>query len=281
MTTETRTNDFDTLLAAGSAIATQNLRSLGGCAAPFAIVPEKYTVSSLEWLLGNPTRKRAKVVVSNSDGFCVYMARHGLAISPTIYADVDTINGRLTVVGVIDDHAEGLPGWREHTCTWASIPSVEWQRWTSKNAAPMTQGAFAAWLEDNLADVASVDGMPTGGDMLQMALGFERTSEKRLKSKINLQSGGLRFEYVDDEDKDTRTSMEVFSRFAIGIPVFDGSTSAYRIDARLRYRDNSGKLSFWYELVRPDRAFRQAVAEELSEIAKKTALSIINGRPWA
>ena len=44
--------------------------------------------------------------------------------------------------------------------------------------------------------------------MLAMSLGFERTSEKRLKSKVNLQSGSFRLEYIDDEDKDTRTSMK-------------------------------------------------------------------------
>jgi len=146
------------------------------------------------------------------------------------------------------------------------------------NKSAMSQADFAAWIEDNLADIAATEGMPTGGDMLAMSLGFERTSEKRLKSKVNLQSGSFRLEYIDDEDKDTRTSMEVFSRFSIGIPVFENSTSAYQIDARLKYRESSGKVSFWFELIRPDKAFRQAVEDELGAIAGATGLSIINGK---
>lgn len=58
--------------------------------------------------------------------------------------------------------------------------------------------------------------MPAGADVLQMALGFEANAEKRLRSKINLQSGGgVQFEFVEDEDKDTRTKMQVFERFTL------------------------------------------------------------------
>ncbi|HMY07501.1 MAG TPA: DUF2303 family protein [Accumulibacter sp.] len=49
-------------------------------------------------------------------------------------------------------------------------------------------------------------------------------------------------------------------------------------DARLKYRESSGKVSFWFELIRPDKAFRQAVEDELGAIAGATGLSIINGK---
>lgn len=112
-----------------------------------------------------------------------------------------------------------------------------------------------------------------------MALGFEANAEKRLRSKINLQNGGVQFEFVEDEDKDTRTSMKVFERFTLGLPVFDGSGSAYPLEARLKYRDKSGTLSFWYELIRPDRVFKTAVADELANIKAGTSLNIIAGSP--
>ena len=53
----------------------------------------------------------------------------------------------------------------------------------------------------------------------------------------------------------------MFEKFQIGIPVFHGA-SGWAIDARLKYRNNGGKLSFHYELVRPDRV-HQAAAEAL------------------
>lgn len=263
------------ILEAGAAISAKATWIMDD-AVPFMVLPNSFRKDSLEEFLAAPVRKRAKVSVSDSNGFAAYMIKHA-EVGAMIYADVDTIKEQFTLVGVLNDHSNEIPGWRDHTCTLSRKRSVEWTRWASKNKAPMPQSEFAAWIEDNLADIAGVEGMPTGSDMLQMALGFERTSEKRLKSRINLQSGGFRLEYVDDEDKDTRTSMEVFSRFAIGIPVFDGSSAAYQIDARLKYRESSGKLSFWYELIRTDRVFRQAVEEEVSEISKATELIVING----
>ncbi len=263
------------ILEAGAAISAKpTLVNDGG--APFIVLPNSFSAIDVEHFLAAPVRKRSSVSVSDSNGFAAYMIKHA-EVGAMIYADVDTIKEQFTLVGVLNDHSNEIPGWRDHTCTLSRKRSVEWTRWASKNKAPMPQSEFAAWIEDNLADIAGVEGMPTGSDMLQMALGFERTSEKRLKSRINLQSGGFRLEYVDDEDKDTRTSMEVFSRFAIGIPVFDGSSAAYQIDARLKYRESSGKLSFWYELIRTDRVFRQAVEEEVSEISKATELIVING----
>lgn len=269
------TTDAEAILAAGASLS--SIRYIADGLIPFSLVPKDYTLHDLEHLLEVPTRKRAKVSVSDADSFCRYMLRHGPREQSTIYADIDREAGKFVLVGVLDDHHNDGADWREHTCTMTRKQSVEWKRWTSKHKATMNQADFATYLEENLSDVAQVEGMPTGGDILQMALAFERTAEKKLKSKINLQSGGVRFEYTDDDDKDTRTSMQVFSRFAIGIPVFEGSKSAYQIEARLKYRDNSGKLSFWFELIRADRVFGQAVTDELEVIGESTGMLILNG----
>lgn len=245
---------------------------------PFVMTPAGYTVHDLERLLPTPTRPRAAVVVNDSGSFIKYLKKHGSPTECCIYADIDAEASRISMQAIINDNGDDEPGWRDHTCAFEPRQSVEWRRWMGKNRSPMSQTDFATWLEENLADIAGVEGMPSGNDMLQLALGFERTAEKRLKSKLNLQSGGVRLEYVDDEDKDTRTSMEVFSRFMLGLPVFDGSTSAYPIEARLKYRERDGKVSFWYELIRPDRVFKTAVAEELDRIKAETGFILINGR---
>jgi len=100
-----------------------------------------------------------------------------------------------------------------------------------------------------------------------------------VKSRINLQNGGVQFEFVEDENKDTRTTMKVFERFTIGVPVFDGSANAYPIEARLKYREKDGKVNFWFELIRPDRVFKTAVMEELAAIKTSTGFPVISGKP--
>jgi len=268
-------NENQTLIDAGCAL--NGPEQLEGSNISFVIVPDGYKVVDLEHLLTVPTRKRAAVQAHDAISFCRYFDRHRHVMYSQIYADFDQLGERFNVVAVLDDHGPETAGWRDHTCTLARKTSVEWKRWTSKHKSPMSQAEFATFIEDNLADVISAEGMPSGSEMLQMALAFERTADKRLKSKVNLQSGGVRLEFVDDDNADTRTAMQVFSRFTIGIPVFEGSSVAYQIEARLKYRDNSGKLSFWYEMIRTDRAYRQAVAEELEAIAKTTGTIIING----
>lgn len=246
---------------------------------PYVVMPEGAKLEDLERLLPAPARKRASVVVSDSASFIFYTKKHGSMDECVIYAAIDSEKSYCNLVAVINDNGADNPKWRDHRCTFAPKLAVEWSRWIGKNKIAMPQADFATWLEDNLPDIASVDGMPTGAQILAMALGFEANSNKKLRSKLNLQSGGYTLEFVDEENNDTRTSMQVFERFTLGLPVFDGSTSAYPLEARLKYRENQGKLTFWYELIRPDRVFKTAVVDELNLIKEGTGFPIISGKP--
>jgi len=275
---ETTHDPIQTALAAGAA-SVQPVTAHNGI--PFVAVPDGYKIHDLETLLPVPTRKRAEVTTTDTDSFIQYVCKHGVADTTTIYADIDAPDSHFHLTGILNDHGQhdDAAQWRDHRCTFAPAQAVEWQRWLWKNKQDFNQTDFAAWLEDNLPDIAAVDGMPSGADILQMALGFEANADKRLRSKINLQSGGVQFEFVEDEDKDTRTRMQVFERFTLGLPVFDGSASAYPLQARLKYREKEGRVTFWYELIRPDRVFKTAIADELARIKEATGFPVIAGKP--
>jgi uncharacterized protein YfdQ (DUF2303 family) len=248
---------------------------------PFAIVPDGCSVENLEHFLPAPTRKHAEVTVTATDSFIAYAKKHGSLDECVIYAEIDATASRCVLRALMNDHGADAAKWRDHRCTFAPALAVEWKRWISKDGSKnaMSQTDFATWLEDNQGDVRSVNGSPSGADVLAMALAFEANADKRVKSHVNLQNGGVRFEYVEDETKDTRTAMEVFRRFTLALPVFDGSTDAYPVEARLKYRDNSGKVTFWYELIRPDRAFKTAVQSALDQIKAETGFMLLQGTP--
>lgn len=248
---------------------------------PYVVVPGGYKVESLEPFLPAPTRKRATVTVSQTGSFIEYAKKHGSLDECVIYAEIDAEQSKCVLLAVMNDNGATNPKWRDHRCTFAPALSVEWKRWMSKNgpSKAMSQTDFATWLEDNLDDVRSVNGSPSGAQMLEMSLAFEANADKRLKSRVNLQSGGVQFEFADDATPDTRSKMEVFKRFTLALPVFDGSTDAYPVEARLKYRDNSGKVTFWYELIRPDRAFKTAVNEALNQIKAATGFMLLQGTP--
>lgn len=81
------------------------------------------------------------------------------------------------------------------TDSYQPIKTVEWKRWNDNDGADhaMPQDQFAAFLEENMGDIATVDGMPTGTEMLRMATEFEATADKRFKSKLAVRPSKARF----------------------------------------------------------------------------------------
>lgn len=214
-----------------------------------------------EDMLPRPRRLVAQAVVDSLDSFIAYVQRHALP-QTAVWVKLDPATSALTITARIDEHARNEPSWRRHSVTFTPRLSVEWQAWKKLDGQAQEQLAFALFIENNIADIALVDGMPTGGDMLQMAVAFEAVQDSRLKSHVRLQNGGAQLEFVGDDDKATIQRMEMFGRFAVGIPVFWGG-DRYRVDARLRYRARE-KVTFWFELVRPDKV-HEAAAREMVE----------------
>lgn len=277
-----RENAIETAIRIGTTISPIHQHAKDG--QMFVVVPEGFAVQSLEKLCAKPARKRGSVTVSDMASFCRYAGTHMRAGCSTAYANVDVENFRFNVVAVLDDHGTEADGqnWQEHRCTLNSRTSFEFDKWRKHDREKFTQTEFAEFLEDNVQDITGDDGMPTGTDVLQMALNFERTANKRFRSKTNLQSGCVQLEFVDEENDKSRERMQMFERFTIAIPVFQtnalhGEAVAYPVQARLKYREKDGELSFWYELIRADRVFLAAVADELKNLPEQ--LLVIYGTP--
>ena len=94
-----------------------------------------------------------------------------------------------------------------------------------------------------------------------------------------LQNGGVQMSFVQDDDAQTLQKMQVFDRFSVGMPVF-WNGEAYRIDARLRYRVRDGKLTFWFELIRPDKVLEAATTTLIQIIREKTGNPFFFGEPF-
>ena len=158
-------NNVKTLLDAGVASAAPNILIEGGI--PYVVVPENYRVKQLEDMLPTPVRKRSKVTTTDTKGFIFYTQKHGQDGQTVIYADIDGEASKFNLVAVLDDHGTAVSDtqWRDHRCQFEPDQAVEWKRWIGKNKAVFSQAEFATWLEDNLADIATVPIMPTVGDI--------------------------------------------------------------------------------------------------------------------
>jgi uncharacterized protein YfdQ (DUF2303 family) len=233
-----------------------------------------------EQLLEHPRRKRAIATLTDTDSFIAYVGRHGSSETTTLWCTADYRKQQITLRALIDDHGgAGLaPMWRAHSAIFQPAFSEEWVRWIGANGKATGQAAFAAWIEDNLRDITTADGFPTGAMMLEMALNMEAQQEARFRSKVRLQSGGVALEYVATDDDATVQKMAIFERFAIGVPVF-WNGSAYGVEARLRYRIREGRVEFWYELIRPDKVFEQAAREIIARVDAGVPFPLFHGNP--
>lgn len=248
-------------------------------------VPEGFNLQTdavMEQMQNAPNRKKGHVSVKTTDSFVQYVNKHKQPES-LLYAQVDTtnINTPLVIKAVFNDHhGEKLndtsAGWCDFTASLTPEASHEWKTWLARDGKPMDQFTFAQFLDDNIKDVSSEEGYPTGTEMLQMALRFELSQDKRIKSAIRIQSGGTNIEYVDDDDAATVERMQAFDKFMLGIPTF-WMGQAYTLEAKLRYRVREGKLALWYDLVRPDLVVNDAVAKILEDVQKKTELTVLYG----
>lgn len=253
---------------------------------PVLMVPQGYKaevlkdlqLSQLEKHLPTPLRKRGKVVLHDSASFIHYVNQHQSAGVTSIYCDANYQESKVDLTAIFNDQGTNSTGWRDHTAAYSPLQSVEWKRWIGQNRKTFSQVEFALFIEDNLQDIASVEGMPTGTQMLEMAMNLEANQDSRFKSNIRLQSGGTELAFVQKEDDATLEKMRLFERFSIGIPPFFNGSN-FRIDARLRYRVRDGKLTFWFELIREDKVLQAAAEEEIAKIAEATSLTVLQGNP--
>lgn len=236
-----------------------------------------------EHLLDQPARKKGNVNLDDVDSYIGYINRHKSISSTVIYVIADHVSGTVSFRCVINDHEAYLgtaptQNWKDFIALYQPRKSVEWGRWNENNRTPLSQFEFATFLEDNLQDIAAVEGMPTAQQLLEMATKFQVTMDMRYKSNIRTQNGGMNLTFVNDDDAQTVETMKLFEKIAIGIPVFWGG-DAYRIDARLRYRVKDGGLKFWYELIREDKVMEDATKTMIDKIKADTGVPLFFGRP--
>lgn len=231
-------------------------------------VPAGYRLEhhDTEPLQDSPNRAKGTATFSSAESFLAYIKRHATpatvawcAFNPQTFA--------LSFTAVLDDHRAGRAGWRQHVARFEPDMSAEWKAWKGSDGKSMAQVAFAEWIESHGDDIATANGLPTALQMLEMATNFVAHEEHALKSAVRLQSGGVRLTYIADPDAGTVAQMQLFEKFGIGIPVFHGGP-AWSLGARLKYRNQGGKLSFFYELIRPDRV-HEAAAREAIDVVKQ------------
>ena len=262
------TIDTEAQAIADLALATSDVQHIGQT--PYHVVPDGYRIESLEALRDRPTRHRGKTNLMDANSFIEFVNQQDTGTDTRIYATVEPPR----FVAVFNDHARNDPGWRDFVATYACPLSVEWRAWTSSNGKQMSQEQFAKFIEDNLPDVVS----PPAAEMLEIARSLEAKKKVNFASGVRLSNGENELVYEETiQGTAAKGKLSVPETFAIGIPVFEGG-QGYHVDARLRYRiEEGGKLSMWFDLMRPHKIIEDAVREVWQTIEAGTNKNILRG----
>lgn len=215
---------------------------------------------------------------------------------PSLTAIFDYHPANIDADGVIaPDRARAA----RHQATYAYPLSKEWQAWFSKDCKAMSMGDFASFLETHIVDVSedpvsawseqaqafakanratTPSAIATPTRLVDMSLSFRIYETAESCEAVNLTTGETQFAFVSEHRQADGKPVDFPKLFSIVIPIFARQAVFYRIIARLRYRLQSGKPVFWFELWRPDLTFEQAFNETIQQVADETGLPIYIGK---
>ncbi len=210
-----------------------------------------------------PNRARGTTVVHDIDSFNRFVTLQTTEASGVgrllIYADVD--KGKITAV--FNDSVGPVVGWRDHRCEYNALYTPEFSRWLTGNGKEMPQAQFAEFIEDNLADLH-----PENGEQLMLvAQTISAKTGINFSSSRRLDNGQVQLTYneVIEASAGTSGNVQIPREFKLGLRVFRNGPG-YVINARLKYRLNSGSVKFWYELDRVERVIEDAFKDHVDRV---------------
>jgi uncharacterized protein YfdQ (DUF2303 family) len=266
------TNHIAAALEAGAGLSAMKAAELDNLknAFPYVLVPEGYSFEGKEEILPAPLRKRGMTTLHDAVSF-ISVVNDQKGAGTRLYS---TINPP-TFHAVFNDHADE-PGWRDHAARYNAPLSPEWKTWTGMSGRHQTQTDFAQFIETNLPDIAT----PLGAVVLEVARTLEAKKKVNFASSVRLSDGSTQFTYEEDvQGSAQKGQLQVPEVFVLAIPVFENG-ELWKVEAQLRYRiADGGKLTIWYELVRPHKVIEAAVKELRATIAAETGLPILVGSP--
>lgn len=171
-------------------------------------------------------------------------------------------------IAVLDYH-EGTtqPRHGYHTATFQCKRTDEWSVWMRHDGEKMEQEAFALFIEDNADEIVQ----PTSAEMLEIALTIKANTTCEFRQSQRLDNGQIQLTYNEQIDGRAGASgqLEIPQEISVAMQPFQGSSS-YTRKARFRYRISHGKLSMWYDLIRPKKCIEEAIKDTLSQIKDPT-----------
>ncbi len=240
-----------------------------------------------------PDQKRGTAAALTLQSFIDLANRHKTEHS-AVFADTDWKKPAFTtVVDYHDKVSGGAADNLRHRIRYEFPLSEEWKAWVEQNGEPMEQGAFAAFLEDRIADLTAPNDherinlerdfdtkIATPAQLIQLSRGLQVNVDSVVKQVVNLATGEAQIAFEERHSDGNGQPLKVPGLFMLAIaPFFMGEKIT--IPVRLRYRAAAGKIRWFYQMYRPDLHVTERVRDDLDTVKQKTELPTFEGSPEA
>lgn len=241
---------------------------------PFMLVPDGFSLESLQQFASTPLRVKTHPTVRTPDQFIAYVNRYKNPSSIIfVTPDLDGIGSKALATAIIDYHrhseggdGENDPRWGEHRVSLLASTSPEYQLLSSIDGKLMPQEEFALHVK-NLARFAT--SIPPA-ELLEVVRTLTLTSSGSFASLSDDISGSVNLKYQLEVNANAGSTQErkltVPADVVFELPILLGG-SVFGVRAELLYRvpqQAGGKVSMGFRL--PDRKFLEL--EILSKVAR-------------
>ena len=234
--------------------------------AGIAVIPNECQIADLEPLLAlrrdTPRRVQGTVRFRDAGDFAAYMVRMNMPHRSTIYFQRQEAERKqdASIVGVVDHHASALneqSDWSAHRAQFTPDVTPEWRAWTAINNRSLSQDDLALFLEEHEIDVT----MPPGAELREMVADLRVSTSGDFRRAVNLDNGAVQFNYQETHEAQAGArQVTVPTHLELSLAPYYG-IALQTVTARLRYRLNSGKLTWTVAILRVEQIERAAFDE--------------------
>lgn len=181
----------------------------------------------------------------------------------------------------------------KHRIAYAYPISETWKAWTDKNGEVMTQGEFAEWIEDHIADLSSPEDaekiwlerdfqttVATPSALIQISRGLQINVESKVKNVVTLQSGAAQIAFEENHLGSDGKPLVIPGLFLLQVAPFFGG-DVVRVPVRLRYRVVGGVTKWLFSMHRPDIHITQRLKDDIDHVTRDTEIPVYEGTPEA
>ena len=249
-------------------------------ALPVALTHAKESVKVLTEVLNvreqramAPSRRKGHACLDDLESFVAYVNRHKNDTS-VIFADPDQVS----LTTYFNYHPEGgkeeAAGWCDFYAYYGCPIAPEWERWQTAADVWMPSEAFAEFIDANMDELTTGEGFPKPVEVLEMARNLQVHTKGTFAKKVDPTTGG--YAMVCKEEH-AEGSTKIHRAFRLALRVFEGGAQ-YGVEARIKFRINSGAPSFCYTLHRAEEIKRDAFKAVHVEASAETELPTFVGR---